>query len=240
MTTEDITTDRIRIDVADGSTMDGHVFRPAAAGPHPGVLLFQEIFGVNSHIQDVAARIAREGYVVLAPDLFHRIQPGYLGTYDDIMASVNVAMKYTGENSEADVRAAAGALAKLEGVAEGRLGALGFCMGGKLAFVANAVAPLKCAVSYYGGGIATDKLHMVDSLSGPTLFYWAGKDAFIPLEHRRMVADAMTKANKPFVEVFYSEQNHGFFCDARHDYNEAAATQSWALTKAFLKTHLAG
>ena len=240
MKTQEITTDRVRIDVADGTAMDAYVARPATGGPHPGIVLLQEIFGVNAHIRDVVERVAREGYVVLAPDLFHRHAPNYEAGYENFQDSIKVAMQYTAAQSEADVRAACDAIAKLEGVRADRLAAMGFCMGGRLSFVANAVAPLRCAVSYYGGGIASDKLHLTEKLSGPMLFYWAGKDHFISTEQRRAVDDALTKAGKAHVDVFFSEQDHGFFCDARSSYDAAAAAQSWALTRAFLQCHLGG
>jgi len=233
-----ITTDHVRIDVADGTTMDGHVVRPAAPGTFPGILLLQEVFGVNGHIRDVAARLAREGYVVLAPDLFHRTNPGWEGSYDDIPASIKVAQAYTAEQSEADLRAASAHLAKLDAVEADHLGALGFCMGGRLAFTANAVTQLRAAVSYYGGGISPDKLHLASQLHGPTLFFWAGQDPYIPADQHRAVKDAMHKAGKPFVSVEFSSVSHGFFCDERKDYDEDAAAQSWAMTKEFLRRHL--
>lgn len=240
ITTQEIKEERVQIQVRDGTSMGAYIARPAEPSekPRPGLLLLQEIFGVNSHIRSVAARLAREGYVVLAPDLFHRTNPGYEAGYDNIPASIGIAMTYSAEQSEPDLVAALEKLASLEGVREGHLGAIGFCMGGTLSFAANALAKLKCAVSYYGGGIATGKIHMTASLSGPMLFYWAGKDPFIPAEQRAAVTDAMTRANKTFVDVLFAQQSHGFFCDARSDYDAAAAGQSWELTRSFLRSYL--
>src|SRR5689334_2535221 len=102
-----IHTERVTIPVADGTTMSGYLCRPEGEGKHPGIILLQEIFGVNAHIRDVAERFAREGYTVLAPDLFHRLQPDYVGNYDDFQPSIKLAMQYSGEQSEADLRAAA-------------------------------------------------------------------------------------------------------------------------------------
>jgi carboxymethylenebutenolidase len=236
----EITSERVRIEVADGTAMEAYVARPAGAGPWPGVLVLQEIFGVNVHIRSVADRIAREGYVALAPDLFHRTDPGFDGSYDRIQECIDVAMKYTGEQSEADLRASGEHLGRMAGVQGDRLAAIGFCMGGRLAFSANAFAPLRAAVSYYGGGIHPDKIHLAAQLSGPTLFFWAGKDQYIPSEQHRAVVDELRKLGKPFVSVEFSDVNHGFFCDARADYDENAAAQAWALTREFLRRHLAG
>jgi carboxymethylenebutenolidase len=236
----DIVTERVRVEVSDGTAMDAYVARPSGGGPYPGLLVLQEIFGVNAHIRDVAERLAREGYVTLAPDLFHRQFPNYDETYEDIPASVALAMRYTGDQAEADLKAAYERLRGIEGVQADRIGALGFCMGGRLAFVANAVAPLRAAVSFYGGGIATDKLHLAERLSGPMLFFWAGKDTYIPIEQHRSLTDTLAKLEKPFVSVEMSSVNHGFFCDARSDYDAAASAQAWPLTLAFLRCHLAG
>jgi len=237
MSTE-IATESARAEVSDGTTMDVHVARPVGAGPRPCILLLQEIFGVNEHIRDVAARLAAEGYVVAAPDMFHRTHPNYTAGYDNIMASIEVAMKYTAENSEADLRAALSLMPRLEGVQGDRLAALGFCMGGRLAFCANAYAPLRCAVSFYGGSIHPDKIGLAPQLSGHTLFFWAGKDTYIPAEQHQAVIAEMRRLGKPFTSVEISDVNHGFFCNARGDYDAGAAAQAWALTKEFLKRHL--
>jgi len=232
-----IHSERVEIPVGDGTTMGGYLCRPEGDAPRPAILILQEIFGVNAHIRDVAERFAREGYVTLAPDLFHRMQPGYESGYDDFRPSIALAQKYSGDQSEADLRAAATFLASHKAVDGARLAALGFCMGGRLAFVANGVAPLKCAVSFYGNA-APDKLVYADKHQGPMLLIWAGKDAFIPKEAKATVTGTLEKLGKDYVSVEFSGQNHGFFCDARSDYDAGAAAQAWALSLAFLKTHL--
>lgn len=230
-----IRTERVEIPVSDGTTMSGHLCLPEGDAPRPGLLILQEIFGVNAHIRDVAERYAREGFVTLAPDLFHRIQPDFVGSYDDIPASIKLAMAYN--ESDIDLRSAADFLSKHPAVIGDRLASLGFCMGGRLSFVANAVANLRCAVSFYGS-IFPDKVAHAERLSGPMMMIWAGKDTHVPEEKARGSVEAVRKAGKPYVNVEFSEQPHGFFCDARSDYDAGAAAQAWALTLAFLKTHL--
>lgn len=239
MTTTDLTTEQVQIAVADGTTMGGYVVRPSGGGPRPGILLIQEIFGVNAHIRDLAERFAREGYAVLAPDLFHRIQPDYQGSYDDVGASIGVAQRYTGEHSEADLKASYDFLRAQPFVQADNIGAVGYCMGGRLAFVANGVRPLRAAVSFYGN-IVPDKLTFAESQHGPLLLVWAGNDPYIPVEAGRTLTDSLRKLGKSFVNVEFAGANHGFFCDARGDYNAQASAQAWPLTLAFLKTHLAG
>ncbi len=232
-----IQTTRIEIPVADGTSMSGFLCRPEGQTPRAAILLLQEIFGVNPHIRSVAERLAREGYVVLAPDLFHRIRPGYEAGYDDIGASIQLAMQYGAADGEADLRAAYAALAAQDGVQADRVACLGFCMGGRLSFVANGIVPLRCAVSFYGS-IAPDKLAYAEGQSGPVMLIWAGKDAHISHESGRMVVDTLRRLGKPYVNVEFSGQNHGFFCDARSDYDAGAAAQAWALVTAFLQTNL--
>ncbi|HRI64071.1 MAG TPA: dienelactone hydrolase family protein [Polyangium sp.] len=233
-----IRTERVEIPVSDGTTMSGHLVVPEGDEQRPGLLILQEIFGVNDHIKDVAERYAREGYVTFAPDLFHRQVPGHIGSYTDLPASIQLAMKYDAQQSEADIRAAADFLGKHPAV-NGRMGCLGFCMGGRLSFVANGVVKLDAAISFYGS-IAPDKLTYAPTLSGPMMLIWAGKDHFIKHEAQQQTVDKLRELGKPYVNVEFSAQNHGFFCDARSDYDAGAARQAWALTTAFLATHLKG
>lgn len=240
MTNQPVATERTTLSVGDETEMGAFVARPTAEGPFPALILLQEIFGVNAHIRSVATRLAAEGYVVIAPDLFHRTDPGYDAGYENMQPSFAAAMQYKAEQADADIAAAYAWCAKAEGVRHEAVGAIGFCMGGKLAFVANALCPLAAAVSFYGGGLATDRLHVAPSLCGPTLFFWGGKDNYIPAAQRRAIVDALTALDKPHVAVEFSTAKHGFFCDARGDYHPDAAAQAWALTKEFLALHLRG
>jgi carboxymethylenebutenolidase len=236
----EITTETVQIPVADGTTMAGYLARPTTPGPHPGLLVFQEIFGVNEHVRDVTRRFAAEGYVALAPDLFHRFAPNYQGSYDDIPASIATAGKLVPEGLVKDFAATAAALDAHPAVAKGRLGAIGYCMGGGMAFGANATLPLRAAVSYYGTPPPEMQEKLAATLHGPMLFVWGSNDAYISLERRREVIDIVRKAGKRFVDAEFGGGNHGFFCDARSDYDAVLAKQAWALTLSFLAAHLGG
>lgn len=235
-----IETETLSIPVADGTTMDGFLARPAGPGPHPGLIVFQEIFGVNEHIRDVARRFAGEGYAALAPDLFHRFAPNYQGSYEDIPASIAMAGKLAPAGLMADFQATHAALSAHAAVDKDRVGAIGYCMGGGMAFACNALVPLKAAVSYYGTPQPDMQDKLASSLHGPMLFVWAGNDAYISLERRREVIDLVRKHGKTFVDAEWAGANHGFFCDARSDHHPAAAKQAWTLTLAFLQAHLGG
>ena len=237
MTEPQIRTSTITIPVADGTTMGGYLAVPAAPGPHAAIFVIQEIFGVNAHVRDVTERFARAGYVALAPEIFHRFAPGYQGTYDDIPASIALTAKLTPDGVTADLAATHAWLAARDDVRPGRIAAIGYCMGGRLAFVANAALPLAASVSYYGGGI-TNNLDLAGRLHGPQLLVWAGNDPYIPAADRDRVHAAVRDAGKRYVNIEFSGVNHGFYCDARSDYDAGAARQAWALTLAFLEQSL--
>ena len=229
-------TSHVQLSVSDGTTMRAYVARPDASAPdrkRAGLLVLQEAFGVNAHIRDVTERYARHGYIAIAPELFHRTAPGFDGRYDDFPAAMPHIQALTPDGMIADMRAAYGWLIADGRASEGRTGAVGFCMGGRAAYLANTALPLAASVSYYGGGIAPGLLDRAASLHGRQLFYWAGKDRNIKPEHHRAVADALREAGKVFVSVEFSDADHGFFNDVRPVYQPAAARESWALTLAF-------
>jgi carboxymethylenebutenolidase len=234
MTQPEIRTSLVTMAVSDGTTMGGYLAAPAAPGPHPAIFVIQEIFGVNAHMRDVTERFARAGYLAVSPDIFHRFAPGYEGSYEDIQASIALTGKLTPEGVRADLAATHAWLAARSDVRPGRIAAIGYCMGGRLAFVANAALPLAAAVSYYGGGIATNLLELAGALHGPQLLVWAGNDPWIPPADRDRVHAAVRAAGKRCVNVEFSGVNHGFFCDARSDHDAGASRQAWALTLAFL------
>lgn len=235
-----LTTKDIDLQVADGTTMGAYLARPDGDGPYPGVLVFQEIFGVNPHIRTVTDRIASLGYVALAPDLFHRTAPGFQSGYDDFSVGRKHAMAMTPAGVHADVKSAYDWLMS-DPVCDGdHIAAIGFCMGGRIAFAANRFLPIQAAVSFYGGGIAQTQLDGVDALQAPLLLFWGGQDAHITPADVQAVTDALRTAGKSFVSVEFGFADHGFFCDARDSYDASAARQAWALTQAFLAEHLQG
>jgi carboxymethylenebutenolidase len=238
-----IATQAISLDVSDGTRMNAFVARPEGERKHPGMLVFQEAFGVNGHIRDICGRIAAEGFVALAAELYHRTAPGFEGRYDELEPAISQARALTEAGLEADIRAAHESLIADPGVDSSRIFSIGFCMGGRVSFLADAVLPLRGAVSFYGGGIAASQmgpglLGRVGNLHAPILLFWGGRDRHIGVEQPRAVADALRAAGKTYVNVEFSDADHGFFCDARPSYHPASAAQAWALTRAFLKDRL--
>lgn len=229
--------ERIQLAVSDGTEMTAHVARPAQHGAKtPGILVFQEAFGVNAHIRDIAERFAAIGFAAIAPELFHRTATGFEGSYGDFEAVRPHMSGLTIPGQVADVRAAAEWLQHEPTVDADRLAAIGFCMGGRVAYLANAHVKLRAAISFYGGGIVPDLLDLAKDQHGALLMFWGGKDTHIPPEAYRTLTDALTQAQAVHEQVVFSQAGHGFFCDRRESYEEGAARQAWAMTQAFLES----
>jgi carboxymethylenebutenolidase len=234
-------TEYVTLPVADGTSMRAYVSRPAAT-PKAGLIVFQEAFGVNSHIRDVTDRFAREGYLAIAPEMFHRTAPGLEAAYTDFGAIMPHMQALKDPTLEADIRAAFDWLKNGSGYPNLSVSAIGYCMGGRCACHAAIILPIACGISYYGGGIApspffpglTDR---VKDLQAPMLFFWGGLDQHIGPDQVQIVNNALREASKPHINVEFSFADHGFFCDARASYNAEAAAEAWALTLAFLNQH---
>jgi carboxymethylenebutenolidase len=225
----------IELKVADGSSMAAYVAFPEAnTAGSPAIIVLQEAFGVNNHIRNVADRFAAAGYVAVAPELFHRTAPkGFAGDYADFSTVTPHTSKLTNDGFKADLEAVLEWLNTQTNADISRVYAIGYCMGGRVAFIANALLPLKAAVSYYGGGL--DKVaHMAPNLHGKHLFIWGGKDVHIKDDNINAVVCAVEAAGKDYINVKISYADHGFNCDERPSYNEAASKEAWALVMAFL------
>lgn len=222
------------VPTADGR-MDTYCALPPA-GRGPGLLLLQEIFGVNPHIRAVARQYALAGFTVLAPDLFWRQQRkvslGYVGPERDQALAMMRALEPA--QALADVQAGVAALKAMPECTE-RVAALGYCMGGRLAWVAAARAGVDAAVAYYGGGIA-GQLALAAELRCPMQFHHAGQDTAIPPEAvaavRAAVAQSPAAAQAEFHD--YPEATHGFNCWARAAHHPASAALATGRTLSFL------
>ena len=237
MAQAEIVKEKIELKVADSTSMPAYVARPAGGGPHPGLMIFQEAFGVNSHIRQVSERFAAHGNVAVAPELFHRpAPPGYEGNYNDFPSVMPHYQAVTNETAEADVRASYEWLHSNSQVKADEISCVGFCMGGRISFLANSVVSLRKAVSFYGGGIAPGLLDRAPNLGAPALLIWGGLDKHITAEHRQAVTDALDGQRKIYVNVVFSNADHAFFCDDRPAYQPIATRQAWALTLEFLRS----
>ena len=214
--------------VSDGTEMRLYVARPDpvdGGGKAPSVIVVQEAFGLNRHIRSVCERVAGLGYLAVSPEMFHRTAPGFDGNYDDIDKVRPHMAAMTDEGQAADLQAVHKFLQGDAQADAARVAAVGYCMGGRTAFLANSVLPLKAAVSYYGGRIPS-LLPKALGQNGPLLFFWGGQDKHIPPEQRREVLQALDGAGKPYTNVEFSAADHGFFCEERKSYHAVAAAQS--------------
>ncbi len=240
----EIRSEFVTVNVSDGTSMRLYVARPTGAAPARGLLVMQEAFGINAHIRDITERFAREGFLAVAPELFHRTGSGFEGRYDDFGSAMGHLKELRDPNMEVDIKAAHDWL-RANGLPSGSpIAAVGYCMGGRAAVLAAITLPLECAVSYYGGGIGPSQMNpgllgRVKDLKAPVLLFWGGRDGHIPAEQRNAVVEALRAAGKNYVNVEFSEADHGFYCDARPSYNAVAAKQAWPLTLAFLNTYTA-
>ena len=233
-----IKTEMISLKVSDGTSMNAYAAFPDDDNKYPGLLLFQEAFGVNGHIKDLTERFSREGYVVISPELFHRTEPGFQGSYTDFPATKQHIQALTEPGLIADIKAAYSWLDSNSKVLKSQIGSTGYCMGGRVSVLANVTVPLKASASYYGGGIAATIADRLQNASGPLLLFWGGLDKHLGKDQIDVVTSKLDEYGKEYTNVVFSKADHGFFCDARASYNPFAAKQAWALTNAFFNLHL--
>lgn len=215
--------------------IDAYLARPPS-GHGPGILLLQEIFGVNAHIRGIADQFALAGFTVLAPDLFwregRRVELGYVG--DDRERALALMRTLTREQAVSDMTASLAAL-RARPECGPRVAAVGYCMGGRLAFAAAALCDVQAAVAYYGGGIA-DQSALAAKIDCPVLFHHAEMDASIPPAAVATVQAAMAASPAADRAEFhiYPGAQHGFNCWARSAYHPASSALALGRTLQFL------
>ena len=242
----EITTEDVSIDV-DGDAMGAYLARPVGPGPFPGVIVWMEIFGVNGHIRDVTERMAREGYVALAPDFFHRSLPGIQLGYDEegFAKGMQGLGALDADEMIADQRAALATLRGLDGVT-GKVGVMGFCIGGHMTYLTACTTDVAAAAAFYGGGIAapegpggkTSTLSRTPGITGRIVCFFGGRDQLIPKEHVDAIRKSLVDAGVDHEIVVYEDADHGFHCDQRASYDAAASADAWERTKALFAAEL--
>src|SRR5438067_4441331 len=232
----DVETETVEVPTAGGK-VPALLARPKDGTRAPGVLVIQEAFGLNDHIRDVARRIAGEGYVALAPDLYWRGGKGRTVGYDQLPEAIALMQSLEDDGVVTDVGGAIAYLERQPFVRADRIGITGFCMGGRVSFLVACELPdkIKASVPYYGGGIPVDK---TEKLRCPVLAFFGEKDAFIPLDSVEQLKAEAKRLGKNVEVVVYPGADHGFFCNERASYQKAAAEDSWQRLKAFFAKHL--
>jgi len=224
----------IELKSADGTLVPAYEARPTGT-PKGAVVVIQEIFGVNSHIRNVADGYAAEGYVALAPAAFHRVKPGVELGYAEADMGEGFGYKTAVEALPApgvmqDIQAAIDHVAKVSG---GKVGIVGYCWGGLLTWrAACTLTGLSAAAPYYGGGVTTEA-EMARHPQVPVLAHFADEDKWIPLD----TVEAFKTAH-PEVEVQTYAAHHGFNCDQRGAWHAPSAQLARERTLAFFAKHL--
>ncbi len=230
----------IVIDGEDGTRFDGWLVTPPASLARttaPGLVLLQEIWGVNPHIRTVALQYALDGFVVLAPDVFWRQRRRVDLAYDEagtkdafaFMKGLDVTL------ADRDVAATVAALRAMD-ACSGQVASVGYCMGGMLAYRSVAEAGVDCAVAYYGGGIHR-QLDLAPRVTKPIAFHFGGRDAHIGPEAVDAVRAAFAGRDDVRIDV-YDDADHGFNCWGRPSHHRQAAMLAHGRTLAFLATHV--
>jgi carboxymethylenebutenolidase len=220
----------------EGQSFTGYLSTPTS-GQGPGIVLIQEIFGVNNSIRAVADRLAQEGYTVLAPDLFWRLKPNVNLNYTakDMEEAYDYYHRFDLKHGIADLGEAVKTLRDNTGCT-GKVASLGFCLGGKLAYLTAAHHNVDAAVAFYGGGIA-QHLAEAKNIQCPLLMHFGAEDEMIPEEQVDEIKAAFH--NRSNVEIYvYDNVGHAFYNADRSSYNPVAAELAHQRTLQFLHKYL--
>lgn len=240
MANREITTDLVK--VKNGSLeINAYLAMPVGSGSFPGIVVLQEIFGVNDHIRDVTRRLAKSGYVAIAPALFERQAPNFEAGYtpEDIKIGKEYKEKTKAAELLSDIQATINYLISQTPAKANAIGCIGFCFGGHVAYLAGTLPDIQTTVSFYGAGITTmtpgggePTITRTKDIRGGTVYAFFGmEDASIPTQEIDKIEAELNK-HQILHRIFrYPGADHGFFCDQRASYNEAAATDAWKQVK---------
>ena len=242
----EITSGMVQVPGESGA-LSSFLARPTAEGKHPAVVVVMEAFGLNGHIKDVAGRLAREGYVTLAPDMYYREKNAVVG-YDNLQEAIRLMMGLWDDKIVQDMGGAISYLQQQPFVRADRIGVTGFCMGGRITFLTACKNPaVKAAAPFYGGGIGSAQasertpkapLDYADTLTAPLLLFFGESDPFIPLDEVEKIKRRLADLKRTAETVVYPGAPHGFFCNERDSYRADAAKDAWDRLLKFFGKHL--
>lgn len=216
----------------------GYLSRPGVTGTGPGVIVLQEIFGVNTNIRAICDDYARNGYVAVAPDLFWRIEPGIMlrdHTEEEWQKAFSLYQAFDPDAAMDDIAASVAALRAHE-ACTGKVGSVGYCLGGLLAFLTAARTDADASVSYYGVGIQ-DRLDNADRIAAPLMLHIAGQDQFVDGAAQAKMNDGLR--NHPHVTLHtYADRDHAFAREGGDHFHPADAKTANDRTAAFFAEHL--
>ena len=210
-----------------------------ASGKGPGIIVIQEIFGINDFVKEVADHYAEKGYFALAPDLFWRLEPGVVltdKTQEHWQKAFSLMQRFDIDKGIEDIQASISHLRKVPGVT-GKVGAVGYCLGGQLAFLTATRTDVDAAVGYYGVYIQT-RLGEANKIKKPLMLHIAGKDQFVPPEAQQQITDGL-KGNSNVTIYVYPEMDHAFARTGGEHFDKANADLANTRTENFFRQNLA-
>lgn len=228
----------------DNLSIAGYLAQPQTPGNYPGIVVLPEIFGVNIHIREVTERIAKQGYVAIAPALFQRQAPGFETGYTP--EDIEMGRKYAWGQTQAsellsDIQSAIDYLKSLPAVKAdkfAKFGCIGFCFGGHVAYLAATLLDIKATASFYGAGITTRTpgggaatVTHTREIQGTIYAFFGMEDGSIPPAQVDEIEAELEKYQIPHQIFRYDGAEHGFFCDHRASYNAKAAADAWERVK---------
>jgi carboxymethylenebutenolidase len=231
----DIKTETVQIKNGE-LLIDAYLAIPQAEGKFSAIIVIQEIFGVNNHIQDVTRRIGQEGYIAIAPAIYQRQAPGFTAGYT--MADVNIGREYKNQTQAteliSDIEATINYLYSLPQVKTTGVGTIGFCFGGHVVYLAATIDEIKATASFYGAGITTSTpgggpatVNKTKDIKGTIYTFFGLEDSSIPVAEIDQIQGELDKYQIPHQVYRYPGADHGFFCDQRASYNQEAAQDAW-------------
>lgn len=234
-------TDYVQIRTSDGPM--NAVWRTPKAIPKGAVIVFHEAFGLTDHIVDICERLSSEGWAAISPALLHR-QGSPVFDYDDLSSARAMMDNLTPQSLRMDILATMGYL-ETKGYDDQHIAAIGFCIGGTIAFYANTLRSIGAAITFYGGGITKGRIglpcliELAESLKSPWLGLYGDLDESIPIDEVEALRAALKQSHQPTNLVRYENAGHGFHCDARPNHFEPnSAKDAWRKTMNWLGTHV--
>lgn len=222
--------------IAGDLSIAAYLATPIDPTPRPAIIVIQEIFGVNAHIRDVTERIARLGYVAIAPAIYQRLAPGFEAGYtpEDVKLGRQYKEQTRVDELLSDLQATVAYLQAMPQVKPEAIGCIGFCFGGLVAYLAATLPEIKVSACFYGAGIPTwcpgsdrTTLDYTSEIHAKLYAFFGMQDASIPPEHIDQIATAL-KTHGIDHQIFrYPGADHGFFCDQRASYHAASAADAW-------------
>jgi carboxymethylenebutenolidase len=247
MTLQAIDTKTVKLS-QDNLEIQAYLAQPQEPGSYPGIVVLQEIFGVNAHIREVTERIAKLGYVAIAPAIFERIAPGFETGYtpEAIETGRNYAMQTKASELLSDVQTAIDYLKSLPQVKKDGFGCIGFCFGAHVAYLTSTLPDIKATASFYGAGITSrtpgggaPTLTLTPDIKGTLYAFFGKEDASIPQEQVDQIEAELEKYKIEHRVFRYDGADHGFFCDHRASYNPSSAADAWEQVKQLFDSQLA-